>query len=193
MAKTNRGFSLIEALVALSVTSLAGAVLLLGVESSLSTTTDAVDQTIADGLAQLTLDEILTKRYVGPGENPLAAALGPSSAEALAARRTAFDDVDDYNGFSTKPVRGIDGELLGASDGSGGLRLANFRLRNEFFRNWRLRVDVYYVDPINHTIRSNSPTYFRAVEVRVEQVQPNGGAIPLATRKRIVAYISPPQ
>jgi prepilin-type N-terminal cleavage/methylation domain-containing protein len=192
MANTNRGFSLIEALVALSVTSLAGAVLLLGVESSLSTTTDAVEQTIADGIAQQMLHEILTKRYAGPGENPLAATLGPTSAEALAARQNLFDDVDDYEGYVAKPLKGIDGERLGVGDGAGGQRLANFRVRSEFFSSWRLRVNVYYVDPNNHTVRSNAPTYFRAVEVNVEHVQPSGAALPLASRKRIVAYIPPP-
>ena len=69
-------FSLIEALIALSITSIAGAVLLLSVQSSLDTTIEAVDKTIADGVAQQTIDEILTKRFVGPTENPLTSALG---------------------------------------------------------------------------------------------------------------------
>jgi type II secretory pathway pseudopilin PulG len=69
------GFSLVEALVALSITSLAGAVLLLAVESSLGTTTEAVHRTIADGIAQQTLHEILTKRYTEKGESPLLGAV----------------------------------------------------------------------------------------------------------------------
>mgnify|MGYP003343051482 CR=1 FL=1 len=52
------GFSLIEALIALSITSIAGAVLLLSVQSSLDTTIEAVDKTIADGIAQQTIDEM---------------------------------------------------------------------------------------------------------------------------------------
>ena len=41
---------------------------------------------------------------------------------------------------------------------AGNLRLANFRVRTDYFQNWRMRVDVYYVDPNDHTIvrrRSN--------------------------------------
>ena len=41
------GFSLVEAMVSLTLLGLMGAVLLLGVESSLSSTTDAVEQTQA--------------------------------------------------------------------------------------------------------------------------------------------------
>ena len=46
------GFSLIEALLALTITALAGSVLLLSVDTSLDTTTQAVERTIADGIAQ---------------------------------------------------------------------------------------------------------------------------------------------
>jgi len=55
-------FTLIEAMIALSITSLR-AVLLLSVQSSLDTTIEAVDRTIADGVAQQTMDEVLTKRW----------------------------------------------------------------------------------------------------------------------------------
>jgi len=47
-ARDGNGFSLIEALIALTITSMAGAVLLLGVQSSLDTTIEAVERTIAD-------------------------------------------------------------------------------------------------------------------------------------------------
>jgi prepilin-type N-terminal cleavage/methylation domain-containing protein len=187
-----RGFSLIEALIALSITSLAGAVLLLSVQSSLDTTIDAVDQTIADGLAQQTLDEILTKRYVGPAESPTATTLGPSTSELLSGGTTYFDDADDYNGYTAIPIKGWYGELFGTGDDGGNLRLANFRVRSEFFQNWRVRVSVYYVSPDDHTLQSATPTYFRAIEVNVEQVKPSGNVVPLATRKRVITYISPP-
>src|SRR5262245_37131325 len=76
-------FTLIEALIALSITSLAGAVLLLSVQSSLETTVEAVQRTIADGIAQQTIDEILTKRYMEPADDPLSNLLGPITGEIL--------------------------------------------------------------------------------------------------------------
>src|SRR5437763_8681706 len=178
------GFSLIEALIALSITSLAGAVLLLSVQSSLDTTIDAVDHTIADGIAQQTLDEILTKHYMGPSESPTSTTLGPSTSESLSGGTAYFDDEDDYNGYSAQPIKGWYGEILGIGDDSGNLRLPNFRVRSDFFQNWRVRVSVYYVSPDNHTLQSATPTYFRAIEVNVEQIKPGGTVIPLATRKR---------
>jgi len=77
-------FTLIEAMIALSITSLAGAVLLLSVQSSLDTTIEAVDRTIADGVAQQTMDEVLTKRWVGAGDSPLTTILGPLTSELSA-------------------------------------------------------------------------------------------------------------
>jgi len=185
-------FSLIEALVALTITSMAGAVLLLSVQTALDTTIEAVDKTIADGLAQQAIDEILTKRYVGPGENPLTTTLAPLASELKNVGTSLFDDVDDYNGYVAQPPKGIYGEPLGTGDDSGNLRLNSFRLRNDYFQNWRLRVDVYYVDPNNHLVKSAAPTNFRAVEVNVELLRANGAAFPLANRKRVVVYLPPP-
>lgn len=186
------GFSLIEALIALSITSLAGAVLLLSVQSSLDTTIDAVEQTIADGIAQQTLDEILTKRYAGESDDPLSTTLGALTSELLAAGTSLFDDADDYAGYIAQPLKGRYGELLGTGDDQGDLRLANFRVRSDFFQNWRVRTLVYYVSPTDHTVTSNTPTSFRAIEVHVEQVAADGRVTPLATRKRIVTYLPPP-
>lgn len=185
-------FSLIEALIALSITSLAGAVLLLSVQSSLDTTIDAVEQTIADGLAQQTIDEILTKRYSGEEESALATVLGPLTNEVLSLGRSLFDDADDYAGYLAHPLKGAFGELLGTGDDNGNLRLANFRVRSDFFTDWRVRTLVYYVNAADHTVTSNTPTNFRAIEVHIERVAPNGQVTPLASRKRIVTYISPP-
>lgn len=186
------GFSLIEALIALSITSIAGAVLLLSVESSLDTTIEAVDKTIADGIAQQTIDEMLTKRFVGPAENPLTAVLGALSSELQNLGTSLFDDVDDYAGYIAQPLKGQSGETLGTGDDNGGLRLQNFRVRSDYFQNWRVRVDVYYVNPDNHLVRSTSATNFRMIDVNVELVRSNGTVLPLANRKRMVAYVPPP-
>ena len=185
-------FSLIEALIALSITSIAGAVLLLSVQSSLDTTIEAVDKTIADGVAQQTIDEILTKRFVGPAENPLTSVLGALSSELQSLGTSLFDDTDDYLGYVAQPLKGQSGETLGTGDDSGGLRLQNFRVRSDYFQNWRVRVDVYYVDPDNHLVRSAAATNYRMIDVNVELVRTNGSVLPLANRKRLIAYVPPP-
>src|SRR5438477_995251 len=93
-ARGRSAFSLIEALIALTITSLAGAVLLLGVQSSLDTTIEAVDRTIADGVAQQVINEIMTKRYVGAGDSPLGTTLGPLLSEVSGLGTVLFDDTD---------------------------------------------------------------------------------------------------
>jgi type II secretory pathway pseudopilin PulG len=202
--RQRRAFSLVEALVALSITALAGVVLLLSVESSLQTTTDAVERTIADGAAQRLLDEILTRRFYevdenGSGPPPtgplggLVPTLGPTVSETLGSGFELFDDIDDFAGYSSQPIKGSDGEVLGTGDDAGNERLENFRLRSNFFARWRQRVDVYYVDANDHTVRSAAVTPYRAVEVFIERAETDGTVYPLAQRKRIVAFIPPPE
>jgi type II secretory pathway pseudopilin PulG len=191
-----RGFSLIEALAALSVTALAGAVLLLAVESALVNSTQAVQRTIADGVAQQLLDEMLTKRYVEPGESGdgstgLLGPLGATAFELLGAGTQRFNDIDDYAGYAAQPLVGAYGETLGTGDDAGGLRNGNFRVPSDTFANWRIRAAVYYVNPTDHTVASSEPTAYRAIEVFVELIHPDGVAEQLAHRKRVIAYIPP--
>lgn len=187
-----RAFSLIEALLALSVMSLAGAVLLLSVQSSLGTTLDAVDQTIADGIAQQKLHEILTKRYMMDGGDPLQSVLSANASELMGPGTSLFDDADDYEGYSAKPLTGIYGEALGTGNDGGSLRLQSFRLRSDFFQNWRIRTNVDYVSATDHAVKSNTPTYFRVVEVTVDMARTGGAMLPLASRKRVLAFVPPP-
>jgi type II secretory pathway pseudopilin PulG len=188
-----RGFSIVEAIVALSITALAGAVLLLAVESTVQSTTDSVQRTIADGLAQQLLDEALTKCFVLPGGDPLSNTLGPNSYELSGFGRERYNDADDYHQFSALPAEGIYGQQVGAGDDAGGLRHANFRAPSGYFDNWRQRVEVYFVDANDHRIKlSGSTSYYRAIEVHIEVQDGDGTYRTLATRKRIMAYVPPP-
>jgi type II secretory pathway pseudopilin PulG len=184
--RPRRAFSLVEALIALAIMGLAGSVLLLSIESSLHSTTESVERTIADGIAQQLLDEILTKRYSEDG------LIGPAVDELLGTSRQLFDDVDDYHLYVAHPLQDALGQPLGTGNDAGGQRAATFRVPAGFFQNWRQRVQVYYVNPATHTTSSTDPTSYRAIEVVVEKVHPDGAVVPLASRKRIVAYIPPP-
>ena len=119
-------------------------------------------------------------------------ALGATVNELLGDGFELFDDIDDFAGHLAQPLKGSYGEVLGTGDDAGSERLVNFRLRSDFFGRWRQRVDVYYVDANDHTIRSTAVTPYRAIEVFVERVEIDGTVFPLAHRKRIVAYIPPP-
>jgi hypothetical protein len=194
-AKSSRrgGFSIVEAIVALSITALAGAVLLLAVESTVQSTTDSVQRTIADGLAQQLLDEALTKCFVVPGGDPLSNSLGPNAFELAGSGRERYNDADDFHNFTAMPAEAIYGLPVGTGDDTGGLRHASFRVPTGYFDNWRQRVEVYFVDPSDHRLPLTSGTsYFRAIEVHIEIQDGDGFYRNLATRKRIVAYVPPP-
>lgn len=190
--RRRRGFSLVEALVALTITTLAGSVMLLAIESCLTSTSDAVDRMIADGMATQLLDEISVRRFMAPGDTALSIS-GPNATESAGSGRERFNDLDDYKNVSSKPAKGIWGETLGTGNDSGAARNANFCIPSSQFANWRQRVDIYFVSATNHSQKLTSGTsYYRAVEVTIEYVKADGGVVPLAKRRRVYAYLPPP-
>lgn len=187
------GFSLIEALVALSITAMAGSVLLLATEGVLKTTNDAVDQTIAQGIATQLIDEVLGARYCATN-NPYETSLSASSWERSGSGRSRFNDTDDYNAFVAAPPVDIYGNALGQGDSDGNLRHPALRSSPTEFQRWRQRIEVYYVNPTNPAMRhpNNNPTDYRAVEVTIEREEANGSLRPLVTMRRVFCYVPIP-
>ncbi|MDX1947434.1 MAG: type II secretion system protein [Pirellulaceae bacterium] len=191
--QARRGFSLAESLVAISIMGLASSVLLLAAQGSLETTTDAVDRTIAAGMAQQLLDEVVGKHFMIPGGNPLDPGFSASAWERGGSGRERFNDTDDYHGISNKPAEGIWGEALGTGNDSGGQRHPGFKVPTNYFADWRQRVSVYFVSANNTSQRLTSGTsYFRCVEVNIERIDRDGSVQPLAQRKRVIAWVPPP-
>lgn len=180
-------------MVAITITSLSGAVLLLAIESSVETSSDAVDRMIAEGLAGQIVHEVLSKRFVATGVSPLDTGLGCSSSEAQGSGRERYNDTDDFDDFSAKPAEGVWGEALGTGNDSGGARNANFCVPSNYFQRWRQRIEVYFVNANDPSRRLTSgSSYYRAVEVNIEYVDSQGIVKPLACRRRVYAYVPPP-
>jgi type II secretory pathway pseudopilin PulG len=188
-------FTLVEALVAIAMTAIAGSVLLLGTASSLQTSEDALQRTIANGMAQQLMDEALGGRYMEFGGSPYDAVPAPGGAELSGGGRRLYDDVGDFNGFRGQPPTDLYGVALGTDNGQGGQRPAAFQCPAGFFQNWRQEIDVYYVDGGNPAVRlaPGRTSDYRAVEVRVVYNDPSRGARELARIRRVVAYVPPPQ
>ncbi len=161
------GFTLVEALVAISMTALAGSVLLLGVTSSLQNTDEALRQTIALGLAQQLMDAV-----VGAG---------------------SIEEIDRYHGFSSRPPADRWGVELGTEDGHGGKRHSNFRVASGLLSHYGREVHVYHVGPGDLTLRQSRGTTsdYRLVEVCVTYHAPNNAATELVRMQRVVAYVPP--
>lgn len=187
------GFTLLEALVAIAVAALAGSVLLAGINASVKVTDEAMNETIALGLAQQLMDEVLGCRYLEYGSSAYPTTLGPTTAEASTGTRSAFDDIGDFNGVSSRPPVDRWGIEVGQEDTGGTLRHASFRLPGSFFSRWREQVSVYYVsdsDPAT-ALAAGRTSDTRAVEVSIVYVDPQRGERNLASLRRVVVYVPP--
>ena len=186
-------FTLVEALVSISLTAIAASVLLLGIHSSLQTTDEALEQTIAAGMAEQLLDEILGARYHALGFDGYQITFSPSSYEQAGSGRERYDDIDDYDNLNNRPPEDLWGIELGTEDGEGGRRHVNFRVPAGFLAGWRQEVDVSYVAEADLTspLPFGQVSDYRTVEVRVFRVDPQRGSRELAKLRRVVAYVPP--
>lgn len=186
-----RGFTLIEAMVAIALTAIAGSALLLGTSASLQTTEDAMRQTIARGIAEQLMDEVVGSRYTALGGSSSAGSAGLITAGS----RTAFDAIDDFNGYRKQPPTDPFGVALGTDDGRGGRRNPLFQCRAGFLDDWREEIDVFHVSEgdLLSRLPAGQTSDYKAVEVRIVQRDPSRGDRELAKIRRVVAYVAPLQ
>ena len=193
-ARGHRGFTLVEAISALAITAMAAAVVLLAMETSLQTSANAVDETIAQGIADQVLDEILGCRYSSNASTIYQYPLGPNAFEMAGNGRERYSDIDDFHGFRARPAEDRFGISLGQGDGAGGMRHPALRIGDDRFANWRIAIDVEYVelDDLSTPLPDGNTSDYRAVNVRVQHVEPGGAVRLLGRARRVVAYIPPP-
>ncbi len=104
-----RGFSLIELLVAIVVLSIAVTGVLLVYTNTARGSAEALINKQALAIAEAMLDEIQLAAY----SNPTGGFAGPGTSIT---DRDEYDDVSDYNGFSTTGVYTIDGVATALTD-----------------------------------------------------------------------------
>jgi type II secretory pathway pseudopilin PulG len=192
--RRSKAFTLIEAVVAISLVALAGSTLLMGTVASLETTDYAQQQAVALGVAQQLLDEVLGNRYVDDAGNAYAVPIKPAAGEVSGVSRKLFDDIGDFNGYRCMPPTDPSGIALGTDNGAGGQRNPSFQAPIGAMTSWRQEVDVYYVSETNlMTALSGAQTSdYRAVEVRIMYVDPASGQTKqLAKLRQVVAYVPP--
>jgi type II secretory pathway pseudopilin PulG len=195
------GFSLVEAMVALTITAVAGSALLLGVDTSLKTTNEAMEQTIATGMAEQLMDEVLGARYTADMAGDALPHYDPDPYDPDSARfsitrdREFFEDIDDYNEYTNQPPQDRFGVDLGSDDGEGDERHPSFKASAGMFSRWRRQIQVYYVSPtdLKTPLAAGQTSDYRAVEVRVLLDDPQRGWRELARLQQVVAYVPPIQ
>ena len=191
-AVRRRGFTLVEALTAITVCTLAGAAVVLALNSAYRSNESMIQWLQAQGLAEQLADEIAGKRYhavgVGPEQWPLGAGRyeGPS--------RSQYDDIDDFARYSAGPPVDRWDIAVGEGDGQGGWRPPALQLDPRMFQSWLQQVRVYYVNPNDWSqeLPPGQTSRVRALEVRIRVVEPDGTVRTLAEVRRVFAYVPPP-
>jgi type II secretory pathway pseudopilin PulG len=186
-----RAFTLIEAMVSTAILVTAGSALLLGISTTIHTTNDAVDQAQATGMAAALMDEVIGCTYCADLADPYQLPLGPNAYEAAGACRERYNDIDDFAGITSQPPKDMWGIRLGTEDGQGGQRDPNFRVATTDFASWQQAISVYYVNPANlaQALPAGQTSDLRAVEVRINVIDPLRGTRNLSTSRRVISYV----
>lgn len=147
------GFSLIEASIGTLIVGILIAVSLTVLGAARAGQLKIADRVRGQQLALDLMNEILRKEYLEPDDPPL---FGPEGAEA-AKGRVAFDDVDDYAGWTESPPQTRGGAPLSDFDG------------------WTRSVAVEWADPNDLSRTSAAPTDIKRITVTVRH-----GTVPVA-------------
>ena len=165
-----RGMTLIECVISIVIvaTMLVAAVSALG--SFARARRSQFDRCAGGALARGLMSEILQSRYLDPGVD---VSFGLEAGEA-ADVRSAWDDVDDYNGLSESPPKTKDGTAIVGATG------------------WTRKVTVEYVQPDNPNQVSSDDTGL--LRITVSATSPTGVTTTLkALRSDESIYDQPPR
>ncbi|MBN2477586.1 MAG: hypothetical protein JXB62_23465 [Pirellulales bacterium] len=125
-APARGAFSLLEVSIASVLVGLVLVVAMQTLGSAMARKLDNGNAGRASLLAHALLAEIVELGYLEPDDTPV---FGPEVGETSSGTRTAYDDVDDYHGWSCQPPTAKDGTELPDLD------------------DWQRTVSVQYVDP----------------------------------------------
>lgn len=140
-----RGITLVEAVVSIAIVGLMLAAVLNTVGAAVVTREHATEQAQAVLLAGDLLAEIMQQAYEEAG-NP--GSFGKDSGENIG-DRSKFDDVDDYDGWSSSPPEEKDGTAISGRTG------------------WTRHVDVDYVVSSDLTTTTGTDTGIKRITVTV--------------------------
>ena len=192
-SQPRRSFTLVESLIAIGLTAMAGAAVLAGVYAALHTGQTMLLEVVATGLAEQWMDEIFGCRYHEKGGNPYSLLLGPETGEKVGQSRRFFVDADDYHGLTVEPPLERWGIPLGRDDGKGGERHPALVVNWPFLERFSIRSQVRYVrkEGLGEAVSPGSFSDYRAVEVEVGFRQGSSGVEPVYRLRRVTAYLPP--
>ena len=183
--RDQRGVTLIETIISVSLMTFAAAGLLTALTSSVQVSTDNLRAAIATGLADQLMDEIASVKF------PSASGSGSS----LGMGRTGFDDLDDYNGYNVSPPQARNGMVIGTeganSSGSAIFRPQQFQPNPRSLSGYRQQVTVENIadSGTTFTVVSQSTT-LRRVTVTISYTDGLGKTTPIAVQVRVFSNVA---
>jgi hypothetical protein len=180
-----------EAMVAMTLMTVAGTALLLDTSSLIDSTDANMREFVATALAQQLMDEVAGKRYMEAGTAPDQWPMGPGADELGGPGRSQFDDLDDYNGVRAQPPVDRWGIPLGNDDGDATTRASVMQLNSGYLTNFEQQVDVFYVadTALTTPLASGVTSNYRAVRVQIVYHDPSGTTQTLASLWRVFSYV----
>lgn len=180
------GFSLVEALIAVTLTTTAGAALLNIVFVSQRAVEENLRASVAAGMAEQLMQEIV--------QSPIPS--GPSTMAPAGSPRSSFDDIDDYSGYVACPPLSRNGQTLGAEGSSADevatARVAGMNAQLTWLATFQQEAIVEKVVPSGTTwVATTAAGDYRRVTVRIRDVRDSNNPVVRAELVRIFAYVAP--
>jgi type II secretory pathway pseudopilin PulG len=141
-----RALTLIEVVASTMIVGLMAVASLNALAAATKSSNSIGNRAIAAGLADELMAEIMMQPYSDPDGSPV---FGNESGESSTSR-SAFDDVDDYDGWNSSPPKYRDGTTIPDRT------------------DWRQRVVVTRVDPSNPTQTTNTDQGAKQIHVTIE-------------------------
>lgn len=181
------GITLIESLVAVTITAVAGTALFTAIGASLGASYSTLNKSIGTGLADQMLDELAAVRF--PADN--------DTRPANSSSRTNFDDLDDYHNWSSSPPVHKNGVELGNSlitvlERYSVARPAFFKPDSDFLNRLTREVSVERIrhDDSSGWVVTNNHTDYRRITVTIKLI--TSANLPnheIAEATRIFSYV----
>ncbi len=173
---------------AVGISAMLGAALLLAATSSLTTADVLTQRAVGQGLANQLMEQIALAKYCQDVSSPYQWPLGPGGGEGP--NLGDYNDVDDFDGFEMSPPEDLWGIQLGTGDENGGVRAAALQVRDSYLQDYRVTVDAFYVDDDDPSLilAAGETSDSKAVEINVYVDRPTG-LTPVATLRRVFTNI----
>jgi type II secretory pathway pseudopilin PulG len=143
---TLHALTLIEVVASTMIVGLMAVAALNALGAATKSSNSIGNRAVAAGLADELMSEIMMQSYKDPDGSAI---FGHESGETTTVR-SAFDDVDDYDGWNASPPQYRDGTVIPDRT------------------NWRQRVTVAYVVPTNPTQSSVTDQGVKRIRVTIE-------------------------